>query len=221
VIAMTTTRRRATLLLAVSLALALSLPGAARAASGTPAEREAKARAYFGNTVLQDQAGKPRRFFDDVLRGKVVVLSFMFTRCFDACPLITQKMNAVRGELGDQFGGEVQFVSISVDPENDSPAELRKFAQKQHAVHPGWTFLTGKKADVQLVLEKLGQLSDDPGDHYTGFIAGNVRTGHWQKVRPDAPAPTVAEMIRRLSDEDAAPSGGPQASISLPAAQVR
>ncbi|BDG04030.1 SCO family protein [Anaeromyxobacter oryzae] len=213
-----------TRLSAAAVAALLALPVAGRAApSGDPAEREAKARAYFTNTALKDQAGKPRRFYDDVLRGHVVLLSFMFTRCFDACPLITRKMNAVRTELGDRFGPDVQFVSLSVDPENDPPAELRKFAEKQRAVSPAWTFLTGRKADVQLVLRKLGQLGDEPGDHYTGFIVGNVRTGHWQKVRPDAPAATVAEMLRRLADEERAPAapGREQASAAVPAAAAR
>jgi protein SCO1 len=189
---------------ALALAALLALPAAARAGAPAAAERDAKARGYFTDTLLLTQSGRPVRFYDDVLRGKVVLVSFMFTACNDACPLITQKMNAIRHELGDAFGAEVQFVSLSVDPDNDTPAALRAFAERQRAVHPAWTFLTGPKPDLNLVLAKLGQLSDDPTDHFTGFLAGNARTGHWQKVRPDAPAESVAEILRTFAAEPAA-----------------
>lgn len=192
----------------LALAALVLLPLAARAggptAAASPEARDEKARAYFTNTVLLDQAGKERRFYDDVLRGKVVAISFMFTRCEGACPLITQKLNAVRKELGDAFGSGVHFVSLSVDPKHDSPAALARFATAQRAVHPAWTFLTGQPNDQKRVLKKLGELSDDPGDHNTGLVVGNVRTGHWQKIRPDAPPAAIAEILRSLAGEAAA-----------------
>lgn len=186
---------------AAAVAAFLLASPATRAAPA--ADRDAKARAYFTNAELVDQEGRTRRFYDDVLRGNVVLMAFVFTRCPDACPLITQKMNGVRRELGERFGREVRFVSMSVDPAFDSPAELRKFAERQAAVHGAWTFLTGDEDAVAGVLRRLGQAVGDPSDHFTGFIAANVRTGHWMKVRPDVPAPGVAEMLRGLAAEDA------------------
>jgi cytochrome oxidase Cu insertion factor (SCO1/SenC/PrrC family) len=125
-------------------------------------------------------------------------------------------MNAVRRGLGDRFGREVRFVSISVDPEFDTPQEMRRFAEKQEASAPGWTWLTGKKADVDRVLAKLGEATESPGDHSTGFLAANVRTGHWTRIRPDTPTAAVTERVRDLADEDArrAPEGasGPHAA---------
>jgi len=119
-------------------------PAPAAAPAGTPAPTtdaaaaDAKARAWFTDTVLLDQDGRPRRFYGDVLQGQVVCLSFIFTNCGEACPLIMQKLKRVRAQLGERARG-VQFVSLSVDPENDTPAALQAFAAKHGATGPGWT----------------------------------------------------------------------------------
>ena len=153
--------------------------------------------------MLYDQDGRAVRFYSDVLEGNVVVVNFIFTRCTEACPLLTRRMNAVRRELGDRFGRDVRFVSISVDPEFDTPQELRRFAGVQEASYLGWTWLTGKKSDVDLVLARLGEVVANPGDHSTGFLAANVRTGHWTRIRPDASPTVVAQRVRELADEEA------------------
>lgn len=170
--------------------------------AAAPASREDRARAYFTDSVLRDQDGRAVRFYSDVLEGNVVVVNFIFTRCTDACPLLTRRMNAVRRALGDRFGRDVRFVSISVDPEFDTPQELRRFADRQGATFPGWTWLTGKKEDVDRVRGRLGEAAENPGDHSTGFLAANVRRGHWIKIRPDASPAIVAEQVRELADED-------------------
>ena len=193
-------------LLAALLACTLGLPAVAAEPVASPAAkappREEKARAYFTDTVLYDQDGRAVRFYSDVLQGNVVVVNFIFTRCTEACPLLTRRMNGVRRDLGDRFGREVRFVSISVDPEFDTPQEMRRFAEKQEAAHTGWTWLTGKKEDVDRVLARLGEVVASPGDHSTGFLAANVRTGHWTRIRPDASPAVVAQRVRELADED-------------------
>jgi len=198
--------------IAAALALVAALPAlateptvpaqaAAPATSPDSSAKAAKARAYFTDTVLLDQDGQPRRFYGDVLEGKVVCLSFVFTNCGQACPLIMQKLKRAREKLGAR-GQEVEFVSISVDPENDTPKALKAFAAKFGATGPGWTFLTGSRQDLKAVLGKLGTWTEDPGDHQTGFVAGNVRTHHWTKIRPDVVADGVAELLRGLVEED-------------------
>lgn len=200
---------------ALLAALLLALPAAPRAggpaaAALGAAERAEKARSYFTDTVLVDQDGTRRRFYDDVLAGKTVLLGFMFTRCAGACPLLAEKLNRVARALGESYGREVRFVTISVNPEHDRPADLKRFLEVHRAPQPGWTFLSGEPADVRLVLRRLGQLSEDPGDHSTGLIAANVSSGHWVKLRPDLPAEAVAETIRGLAVE----GGGPLAAAS-------
>src|SRR3954453_314174 len=85
----------------------------AQQAKLSPAEREAKARDYFTETKLKTQADKTVRFYSDALKDKVVLINFVFTQCGDACPLITAKLVQAKRELGDVFGQEVRFVSIS------------------------------------------------------------------------------------------------------------
>lgn len=186
-------------------------------AEAAEAAREAKARAYFTDTVVLDQLARPVRFYSDALAGKVVCVAFIFTQCNDACPLIMQKLTRVQAALGDRFGREVEFVAISVDPENDSPAALAAFALKHGAAAPGWTFLTGTRPALATVAGRLGGWPASPEEHTTAFVAGNVRTRHWTKVRPDMPAEAVADLLRGLADErPPAPGGGASTSAAAP-----
>jgi cytochrome oxidase Cu insertion factor (SCO1/SenC/PrrC family) len=196
-----------------ALLLSVGLLGALPAAAAPPdpgsagageAAREAKARDYFTDTVLIDQEGRRVRFYSDVVSGRVTCFTFIFTTCNDACPLIMAKLNRVKAELGASFGREVQFVAMSVDPERDDPAALRGFARAHRAEGPGWTFLTGTRADMSTVLKKLGVWTEEPSNHSTAFIVGNARTRHWSKVRPDAPPQAVAEILRDLAAEGGA-----------------
>ncbi len=201
----------AALLVAVALPVQAADPTPAAPGPASPAAPDERARSYFTDSILLDQDGRAVRFYSDVLQGNVVVVNFIFTRCTDACPLLTRRMNAVRRALGDRFGRDVRFVSISVDPEYDTPQELRRFAEKQEAFFSGWTWLTGKKEDVDRVRKRLGEMGENPGDHSTGFLAANVRRGHWIKIRPDASPAVVAAQVRELADEDGK-SGTPGAT---------
>jgi protein SCO1 len=156
------------------------------------------ARSYFTDTVLLTQDGQRVRFYSDVLQDRVVLINVIYISCEDACPLITRKLVEVREKLGAHYDKTVQFVSISIDPERDSPLALKKFARSQGADDASWVFLTGAKADVQQVLSRLGQLSPEVEDHSTLLIAGNVGAKRWSKIRPDAPAGAIAERLRVL-----------------------
>lgn len=165
----------------------------------SPSEREAKARQYFTDTVLTTQKNEQVRFFTDVLKDKVVLISFVYTNCGDACPLIVHKLAQAKRELGSLFGSQVRFVSISIDPERDTPPALTNFARKFDALHPEWIFLTGTRADVERVVRKLGAWTESVDDHFTGLIMGNVAEVRWRKVRPDAPPHIIAEELRVLA----------------------
>jgi len=162
-----------------------------------------KGRDYFTDTLLVAQDGRKMRFYSDVLAGHIVLINFMYASCQDACPLITASLVKARNELGDA-ASQVRFVSLSVDPEHDTPADMAKFAKKMNAQHPEWLFLTGSKANMDTVLKKLGSYTDDPTDHQTGLIIGNTRTEHWRKVRPDAPPSAIAAELRSLLTEPVA-----------------
>jgi protein SCO1 len=138
---------------------------------------------YFPNVPLTTQDGKTVHLYDDLLKGKMVVLNLIYTHCLDSCPLETARLAEVQRLLGDRVGKDIFFYSISIDPENDTPAALKAYAEKFHA-GPGWLFLTGKKADIDLVAHKLG-LYYDPGlnrdGHTVDLMIGNEPTGQWTR----------------------------------------
>jgi cytochrome oxidase Cu insertion factor (SCO1/SenC/PrrC family) len=148
--------------------------------------------------VLTSQDDRPVRFYSDALKGKVVLMNFVFTQCGDACPLITAKLVRVKQELGELFGRDVRFVSLSIDPEHDRAEDLARFARKFEAVHPQWLFLGGEPANVQAVIKRLGAFTPERESHSTAIIIGSTRQGRWRKVRPDASARLIAEQLRRF-----------------------
>ncbi|MBF8742494.1 SCO family protein [Pseudomonas guariconensis] len=157
------------------------------------------AQAWFTDTVLKDQDGRELRFYSDVLKDKVVMLNVIFTHCNDACPLITRKLREVREAMGPELASQVTFVSVSSDPLNDTPAALKAFARKQGVDGPNWLFLTGDKANVDLVLGRLGQFLPSPEQHSTQLIAGDVAGKRWSKIRPDAPPAAIAQRMQLLA----------------------
>ncbi len=167
--------------------VALAALAAASAARAAPLEAERGWHGnYFPNVELTTHDDKKVRFYDDILRGKIVAINFIYTSCGDVCPLDTAQMRQVHALLGDRAGRDIFMYSISVDPDNDTPAALRRY-MRTFDVGPGWTFLTGKKEDIVLIQRKLGLRIVDLKnirDHDTRLIMGNERTSQWIKRSP-------------------------------------
>lgn len=98
------------------------------------------------------------------LRGKVVAVAFIFASCTDVCPMLTDNMARVREKLGTAFGTRIVFVSITVDPERDTPDVLKEHAQLFGADVKGWSFLTGDPAIVHEVGRKYGVIAIKKAD---------------------------------------------------------
>ena len=169
----------------------------ATAADDAPVERAA--RLFFSDRRLVTQDGREVAFYSDVLKDRVVLLNLVFTHCEDACPTQTAKVAAVQALVGASDPA-LRFVSISADPERDTPDALAAYATNFGA-GPNWTFLTGRKSDVEDVLRRLGQSTSDPASHSTLFLAGNAATGHWLRVHPDARPAYIAAQLRSLAAE--------------------
>jgi protein SCO1/2 len=90
------------------------------------------------------------------LRGKVVAVTFIFTRCTDTCPVLTPMMSLIQDRLGRDFGTKVAFASITVDPERDTPDMLKLYAQMYGADVAGWSFLTGPPAVIADLTRRYG-----------------------------------------------------------------
>jgi protein SCO1 len=122
--------------------------------------------------------GRQVRFYSDLVRGRLVFISMMYTQCSERCPPMTQALRGVQEALGDRVGRDVFMYSISLLPEYDRPADLQAY-RELHRVGPGWTFLTGAKKDVEQVRYALGFYDADPEiDADLGQHTGMVRIGN-------------------------------------------
>ena len=174
----------------------VSEPQAAVAAA--PGKGTHDAKTWFTDTPLQDQNGETLRFYSDALQNRIVLLNVIFTSCNDACPLITQKLKEVRELLGDK-APDITFISLTSDPLRDTPAVLKAYTLKQGSDDPHWLFLTGDKAQMDLVLSRIGQIVPTPEQHSTQLIVGDVANKRWSKIRPDAPAAAIAQRLQLLT----------------------
>jgi protein SCO1 len=139
---------------------------------------------YFPNVELTTQDRKTVHFYDDLLKGKIVVIDLIYTHCKDMCPLETAKLAQVQKMLGDRVGKDIFFYSISIDPKADTPEVMKAYAEKFHA-GPGWLFLTAKKEDIDLISNKLGLTSvtdkETRDGHKPSLMIGNEPAGMWMR----------------------------------------
>jgi len=189
----------ALLLLAMS---GTSMPGPAQ--TGTPRNEQ-----YFPDVQLTTQDGARVRFYD-LIKGKTVAIELIYTSCRFACPLETARLAQVQRLLGDRMGRDVFFYSISIDPEHDTPAVLKAFAETFHA-GPGWTFLTGRRADIERLARRLGLYStpnpEDKDGHVPALLIGNEATGDWMRASAlDNPNMTATMIARWIAGYPAAAS---------------
>ena len=158
-------------------------------------------RKYFTNSELVTQNDEVVRFYDDVLKDKVVLINFIYTHCKNACPMNSQIFSAIQGLLGDKMGTRVKLVSISVDPVRDTPAALREFSEK-YSPGEGWKFLTGEKKNIVTVMRKLGPYDPDFEGHSPMYIMGNVKTGHWKRMRGNVSPENIVKFIWALLEKN-------------------
>ena len=170
-------------LAAAALLIMLTLLAAPARSTAAPPDSPWGA-SYFPNVPLVTQDGQTVRFYDDLLKGKAVVVNLIYTNCKDSCPLETAKLVQVQKLLGGRVGQDIFFYSISIDPKHDTPAVLKAYAQK-FGVGPGWLFLTGTKADITRIGDKLGLTSltdvDNADGHQASLMIGNEATGQWMR----------------------------------------
>lgn len=178
------------------------------AADGQATGRRAAAEKYFTDIILINQDGQPVRFYSDLIKNKVVVINAFFATCHGSCLPMNRNLEKVQEAFRERIGKDLFIVSISVDPELDTPASLKAYAKKLNAV-PGRLFITGEKENVNRALYKLGQYVEQKDQHTNIFIVGNERTGLWKKVFGLARAEEIIKAVESVL-EDRAEGGGAQ-----------
>jgi protein SCO1 len=160
-----------------ALAPVLAASTSSRAAPGPRA-------GYFPNTIVQTHDGRKLRFYDDVVRGKVVVFNMMYSVCTGICPGNTANLLQVQQALGNRLGRDIFMVSMTLQPAFDTPKALQDYV-KSYGIQPGWTFLTGEPSEMDVIRRKLGFFNDDPKidsdlANHTGMVRiGNETLDRW------------------------------------------
>jgi protein SCO1/2 len=156
--------------------------------------------AYFTNALLRTHDGRTVKFYDDLLKGKLVVINMMYAGCTGICPASTASLKAVQQALGARVGRDIFMYSLTLRPAFDSADALRDYV-RQYDVKPGWTFLTGASADMEEIRRKLGFYDSDPKAdadiaQHTGMVRiGNLRAGRWCMVPALASTRTIVASV--------------------------
>ena len=176
--------RRNFLGLSATAAVAASVPRAAVAAAREfEPETQATARdriqrQHLPNIPLVTHEGKEVRFYDDLVKDKVVVFNFFYAVCGDVCPAVTANLVDVQKLLGDQVGRDVFMYSFTLRPDADT-VEAIQYYRDSFGAGPGWTFLTGKPDDMEHLRRAIGFTNPNPVvDKDTTQHIGNVRYGN-------------------------------------------
>jgi protein SCO1/2 len=178
----------------------------ALAVAGKAREFHQDGAAWFTNAEVKTQDGRTLRFYDDVLKGKIVLINFFFTDCDAVCPLMTENLARVQELLGDRVGNDIFMVSISLQPEHDTPEVLAAYA-KTYGVGPGWLFLTGKRDDIELLRHRLGFADSDPvedadPEQHIGTVRITNEPMHRWAMSPALVNPTaLVRTVKRVIPE--------------------
>ena len=116
---------------------------------------------YFPNLVLTTHEGRKVKFYDDLVKDKIVIFNFMYAKCEGICTPITRNLVQLQKVLGDRVGKDMFMYSFTLTPKQDTPEMLKHYAH-MHKVKPGWLFLTGSVADMETLRRKLGYVDPDP-----------------------------------------------------------
>ncbi len=167
----------------------------------TTSSREAIRRRYLPDVVVQTHEGKAALFYQDLVKDKIVVLNFMYLNCESTCPTTLHNLMAVHTRLNSRFGRDLFMYSITLDPERDTVAAVRKEANHHGGARPGWLFLRASPDDTELLRRKLGFVSSDPVvDANKSAHAAMVRFGNeprqlWSMVSASASPEAIARAI--------------------------
>jgi len=158
---------------------------------------------YFPNPVLITHEGKALKFYDDMVKNKLVVINMMYTQCDGRCPTTIMNMKEVHKALGGRVGQDIFMYSITLQPEFDTQSVLKNYAM-EHGIEPGWQFLTGKRADIEAIRYKLGFYDLDPmvdadRSQHTGMVRiGNDAYQRWFMAAAAGDAESIVQVISHV-----------------------
>jgi protein SCO1/2 len=158
-----------------------------------------------------NQEGQHLRFNSQVVDGRIAIVTGFFTTCSSMCPITQEKLSQVAKLLGPRLGKEVVIVSVSVDAENDTPARMKDWGEKFH-IGPGWTLLSGKRAEVDALLKSLGLFVELRQRHQSALMVGSTATG-WVRISSWTSSEKLARLAESMSSAKPVAKAGLNAQV--------
>jgi len=165
------------------------------------------ARIAIPDLVLRDQEGRTVRLYSDLIKDKVVVLSFFYTSCNYTCPMQAKSLAKLQSLLGERLGKTVFLISVTRDPVRDNPEKLKAWATRYN-VQPGWTLVTGEEAEINKLVEPFTGKSAGGGMHLPATFIGNDRSGIWTSATGVFPAEELLKVVDHLTQRNTKDGGG-------------
>jgi protein SCO1 len=144
---------------------------------------------------LVDQNGRKVHFYRDLVAGRIVAINFIFTTCSTICPLLGANFAKVERLLGDRAGADIRLISVSVDPQHDTPRALHEFAAR-HGGKSGWTLVTGEKRNIEELLRALDEFTPDKLAHSANVLIGRG-DGSWIRANGSGPPEEIVQLLVR------------------------
>ena len=163
-------------------------------------DQDARARAYFTDLPVITHDGRKLRFYSDMLKDKVVLINLFFGKCENSCPMVHTKLSKLQTILKDYMGKSIFFVSITIDPEPDTPEALNKYAKNFNPLE-GWSFVTGKPENIRTITRRLGQTNSEIKGHAPFLMVGDVKRARWKKIMPNITNKDLADFLRNLASD--------------------
>lgn len=130
------------------------------------------------DAAVLDQDNRKLHFYSDLIKGKTVAVNFIFTTCTTICPPLTANFAKLQRIMRDRGEKDFQLISVSVDPETDTPDKLKHYAEMFQA-KPGWTFVTGTRSDMETIWRAFKVYTSNKLDHTAMVVIGDDVQHTW------------------------------------------
>ncbi len=133
------------------------------------------------DVILVNQEGAKVHFKKYIETNKPIVLDFIYGTCTTICPVLSAGYSSLQKKLGAN-AESVRLVSITIDPENDTPQIMKEYL-KRYRAKPGWDFLTGSRGDIDRVMRAFDAYIPDKMSHYQLTLIRSPKTGKWTRIK--------------------------------------
>lgn len=155
-------------------------------------------RILLPDARVLNHLGRPVRFYTDLIKDKVVLLSFIYTSCTNVCLMQGENLSKVQSQLGARLGQDVFLISVSMDPETDTPKKLKQWG-RVFDTRPGWTLVSSNLAEMNSMLKAF--TGNSPGQkemHASAVFIGNDKTGVWLTADGQAEPGELIKLINHV-----------------------